>query len=186
MRRNPWNEAIPATKPRAALALSHVAFAVRSASRAGRRTSSVTGRTVRSLCNQVTDPALASSLWSQIDRELVDEAPVVSGSPFVPRFQFDCGSAGTFYSEVLSLPTEAAPTVAPPDAAAGLPGFAVVRLLTTTSGETNQVFVLLAVVGDFTNPGLVANQSNPNLVTCTITRPNGSQFEAVGLLTPGG
>jgi hypothetical protein len=38
----------------------------------------------------------------------------------------------------------------------------------------------------FTNPGLVANQSKPNLVTCIITRPNGSQFEAVGLLTPAG
>lgn len=107
-----------------------------------------------------------------------------ASASFEPRFEFHCGSAGTFYSEVLALPADAAPTVAPPDAAAGLPGYALARLLTTTGGETNQVFVLLAVLGTFTTPGLVANQSNPNLVTCIITRPNGSQFEAVGLLTP--
>lgn len=105
-----------------------------------------------------------------------------NASPYVPRFQFDCGSAGTFYSEVRSLPTQAAPTVSPPDAAAGLPGFSTARLLTTTSGETNQVYVILAVLGHYATPGLVANQSNPNLVTCILTRPD-EQVEVVGLLT---
>ena len=111
-------------------------------------------------------------------------ASSAGGSTPQPRFQFNCGSAGTFYSEVHALPTQAAPTVAPPDAAAGLPGFARARLLTTTTGETNQVYVLLAVLGSFYTPGLVANTSNPRLTNCIITRPDGSQFEAVGILTP--
>ena len=111
-------------------------------------------------------------------------SPAAGANQFEPRFEFNCGSAGTFFSEVLSLPIEAAPTVVPPDAAAGLPSFAHARLLTTTSGETNQVYVLLAVLGSFTTPGLVANTANPLLTTCIITRPNGEQFEAVGILTP--
>lgn len=105
-----------------------------------------------------------------------------NGSPFVPLAQFDCGSAGTFFSEVNPIPAPLSNPFAPPPEAS-------VRLLTTTTGETNAVIVLLQVTTStgqvaFTNPGLKANQANPNLVTCTITRPNGDQFEAIGLLTP--
>ena len=109
-------------------------------------------------------------------------ASSASASPFVSLFQFDCGSAGTFYSEVNPIPAPLPAPFAPPPEAS-------VRLLTTTSGETNAVIVLLQVTGVstgqvfFTNPGLRANQANPNLVTCTITRPDG-QFEAIGLLSP--
>jgi hypothetical protein len=124
-------------------------------------------------------PALVSAIVAGL-------ASSASASPFVPRFEFNCGSAGTFFSEVNPLPGVAAPTVAPPDAVAGIAGSAQVRLLTTESGETNAVFVLLQVTGSFTNPGLQANQSNPNLATCIITRPDGTQFEAIGLLTPAG
>jgi len=109
-------------------------------------------------------------------------ASSASASPFVPLF--NCGSAGTFFSEVNLLPAAADPAFAPPRVAS-------VRLLTTESSETNAVFVLLQVTTvstgqvDFTNPGLEANRANPNLVTCTITRPDG-QFQAIGLLTSGG
>ena len=111
-------------------------------------------------------------------------ASSASASPFVPLFEFNCGSAGTFFSEVNLLPAAADPAFAPPRVAS-------VRLLTTESSETNAVFVLLQVTTvstgqvDFTNPGLEANRANPNLVTCTITRPDG-QFQAIGLLTSGG
>ena len=106
-----------------------------------------------------------------------------ASAEFVPLAQFNCGSSGTFYSEVNPVP---APL---PDPFAPAPE-ARVRLLTTTGGETNEVIVLLQVTSLSTgqvlvrNPGLAA-ESNPNLVTCTITRPNGAQFEAIGILTPG-
>jgi hypothetical protein len=100
-----------------------------------------------------------------------------NAASFEPRFEFDCGAAGTFFSEVLFVPSPLPAPFAPPPEA-------TVRLFTTESGETNAVFILLQVTGAFTNPGLEANLANPNLVTCTIIRPNGETFEAIGLLTP--
>ena len=108
--------------------------------------------------------------------------PSAGASAFHPLFRFDCGSAGTFYSEVNFVPSPLPAPFAPPPEAK-------VRLLTSTGAETDAVFVLLQVTSlgtgqvAFTNPGLEANQTNPNLATCVITRPDG-QFEAVGLLTP--
>lgn len=110
-------------------------------------------------------------------------ASSASASPFVSLFEFNCGSAGTFFSEVNPLPTAADPAFAPPRVAQ-------VRLLTTQSGETNAVIVLLQVTSStgevsFTSPGLKANQANPNLVACTLTRPD-DHFQVIGLLTPAG
>lgn len=109
-------------------------------------------------------------------------ASSAGASPFVPLAQFDCGTAGTFYSEVNFIPAPLPSPFAPALEAS-------VRLLTGAGSETNQVIVLLQVTSvstgqvEFTNAGL-SNSANPNLVTCLITRPNGDQFNAVGILTP--
>jgi hypothetical protein len=109
-------------------------------------------------------------------------APAVSAS-FVPLAQFDCGSAGTFYSEVIPIPAPLPAPFAPAPEAK-------VRLLTGEGGETNSVMVILQVTSlstgqiIYTTPGLLSNEANPDLVTCTITRlSTGAQFEAIGLLT---
>jgi hypothetical protein len=48
-------------------------------------------------------------------------------------------------------------------------------LLQVTSLSTGQII--------YTTPGLLSNEANPDLVTCTITRlATGAQFEAIGLL----
>jgi hypothetical protein len=109
-------------------------------------------------------------------------APAASAS-FVPLAQFDCGSAGTFYSEVMPIPAPLPAPFAPAPEAK-------VRLLAAEGGETNSVIVLLQVTSlstgqiIYTTPGLLSNEANPELVTCTITRlATGVQFEGVGLLT---
>jgi hypothetical protein len=105
-----------------------------------------------------------------------------NASPFVSFYKFECGSAGTFVSEVNPVPAPLPAPFAPPPEAS-------VRLLTATSGEVDAVIVLLQVSSAstgqifFTNQGLQANQANPNLVTCTLTRTNGEQFQVIGLLS---
>jgi hypothetical protein len=90
---------------------------------------------------------------------------------------------GNVLQEVIPIP---APLPAP---FAPAPN-AKVRLLAAEGGDTNAVVVLLQVTSlstgqiIYSTPGLLSNQANPDLVTCTITRlATGAQFEAIGLLT---
>jgi len=113
---------------------------------------------------------------------IVGFAPSAHAGSFVPLAQFDCGAAGTFFSEVMPIPASVSSPLAPALEAK-------VRLLTLEGGETNSVIVLLQITSlstgqvIFTNPGLQSNEASPNLVTCTITQRSGAQFEAIGLLT---
>jgi hypothetical protein len=91
---------------------------------------------------------------------IVGLAPFAHAASFVPLAQFDCGAAGTFFSEVMPIPASVSSPLAPALESK-------VRLLTLEGGETNSVIVLLHFTSlstgqiIFTNPGFSRTKRAP-------------------------